>query len=82
MPLLSHPNNAITREALAFLEVLFEFGNSHLQEASKDLLNLHENHFFLIMQEAMREAVLVYRERYTLLWLLPYFCSYFCSSSQ
>ena len=64
MPLLSHPNNAITREALAFLEVLFEFGNSHLQEASKDLLNLHENHIFLIMQEAMREAMLVYRERY------------------
>lgn len=54
-------------EALAFLEVLFEFRNPHVQEGSKELIKLNENQIFQILQSGLRSTTVVYKERYTMM---------------
>ena len=63
MPLLSHPNERIVYEVLAFLEAILEFGNTHVQEGLKDLIQSREHQVFPTLQAILKRASVVYKER-------------------
>ena len=63
LPIFFHPNKVIVRQAMAFIEVLLELGNTHVQEALKYYLQVHENQLFVILYRALNKVALKYRER-------------------
>ena len=64
IPLLSHPNEKIVNEVLAFLEIILVFGDRHVQEGLKELINSREFQIFPTLQKMLRRTSLVYNERY------------------
>ncbi len=64
MPLLSHPNEKIVTETMAFLEVLLMNGNKNVQEGFRDLIKLQDkNHLFITLQNVMKKTVILYEKR-------------------
>ena len=63
MPLLSHPNEKIVYEVLAFLEALLEFGNTHVQDGLKELIQTREHQVFPTLRAILKKASIVYKER-------------------
>lgn len=63
MPLLSHPNERIVYEVLAFLEAILEFGNTHVQEGLKHLIQSREYQVFPTLKAILKSASVVYKER-------------------
>jgi len=61
IPLLSHPNDEIVREVLAFLKTIMFSGNRHVQEGMAHLLSTREERLFTMMQGLFTHA---HRERY------------------
>ena len=67
MPLLSHSNERIVYEVLAFLEALLEFGNTHVQDGLKEIIRTREHQIFPTLKAILKKAAIVYKERYGLL---------------
>ena len=63
MPLLSHPNEKVVYEVLAFLEALLEFGNAHVQEGLKELIHTRDHQAFPTLKAILKKSSIVYRER-------------------
>ena len=63
MPLLSHPDERIVYEVLAFLEAILEFGNTHVQEGLKELIKAKEQHVFPTLKSIVKRSSIVYQER-------------------
>ena len=63
-PLLSHPNDEIVREVLAFLKTIMFSGNRHVQEGMAHLLSTREERLFTTMQGLFTNAAITHRERY------------------
>ncbi len=63
MPLLSHPNERVVYEVLAFLEAILQFGNTHVQEGLKDLIKSREHQVFPTLKAILKRASVVYKER-------------------
>ena len=63
MPLLSHPNERIVNEVLAFLDALLESGNSNVQEGLKVIIQSREKQIFPTLKSMLRKAAIVYNER-------------------
>jgi len=66
IPLLSHPNDEIVREVLAFLKTIMFSGNRHVQEGMAHLLSTREERLFTTMQGLLTHAAITHRERYML----------------
>ena len=64
IPLLSHHNDEIVREVLAFLKAILFSGNRHVQEGMKHLLFTREEHLFSTIQELLTHAAVTHRERW------------------
>ena len=63
MPLLSHPNEKVVFEVLAFLEALLEFNNIHVQNGLKDLIQSREYQVFPTLKAILKQASIFYKER-------------------
>ena len=63
MPLLSHPNDKIVNEVLAFLDALLESGNINVQKGFTELKKFREHQMFPTLQTMLRRAAVVYKER-------------------
>ncbi len=63
MPLLSHPDERIVYEVLAFLEAILEYGNTHVQEGLNDVIKSKELQVFPNLKEILSRASMVYQER-------------------
>ncbi len=63
VPMLSHPNDAIIREVLAFLKSLFFSGNPHVQQGMKHLLDTREERLFSTVQSLLQNAAVTFNER-------------------
>ena len=64
MILLSHPDQRIVCEVLAFLEAILEFGNTHVQEGLKDLIKSRQHRIFPTLEAIVKLASVKYQERY------------------
>ena len=64
IPLLSHPNDEIMREVLAFLKAILFAGNRHVQQGLEYLLHTREDGLFTTMQGLLRNAAITHRERW------------------
>jgi hypothetical protein len=62
MPLLSHPDERIVYEVLAFLEAILEYGNHHVQEGLKDIIRSKQQ-VFPTLKAILKRASIVYQER-------------------
>ena len=51
-------------EVLAFLEALLEFGNTHVQDGLKEIIETREHQVFPTLKAILKKAAIVYRERY------------------
>jgi hypothetical protein len=67
VPLLSHPNDEIVREVLAFLKVMLYSGNRDVQRGFEHLLETREERLFTTMKGLLQHAAVTYIERRTLL---------------
>ncbi len=63
VPMLSHPNDAIVREVLAFLKTIFFSGNPHVQKGMKHLLDTREERLFSTIQSLLQNAAITFNER-------------------
>lgn len=63
VPMLSHPNDAIIREVLAFLKATFFSGNPHVQRGMKHLLDTREERLFSTIQDLLQNAAVTFNER-------------------
>ena len=63
IPLLSHPNDEIVREVLAFLKAILFSGNRDVQEGLEYLLHTREEGLFTTMQGLLTNAAITHRER-------------------
>ena len=72
IPLLSHPNDEIVREVLAFLKAILFAGNRHVQQGLEYLQHTREDGLFTTMQGLLRNAAITHRERWvpkcTMIW--------------
>ena len=64
MPLLSHPDERIVYEVLAFLEAILEYGNTHVQEGLKEFIKSKGQQVFPTLKAILNRASIVYQERY------------------
>ena len=64
IPLLSHPNDEIVREVLAFLKAILFAGNRHVQQGLEYLQHTREDGLFTTMQGLLRNAAITHRERW------------------
>ena len=62
--MLSHPNERIVHEVLAFLGAILEFGNTDVQEGLKELIKSKEHQVFLTLKAILKRASTAYNERY------------------
>ncbi len=74
VPLLSHPNDHIVCEVLAFLKVIFYSGNRTVQEGMKHLLSTREERLFTTMKAMLQNTAIIYKERSAI-------CTNNCSAS-
>ena len=63
IPLLSHPNDEIVREVLAFLKAILFAGNRHVQQGLEYLQHTREDGLFTTMQDLLTNAAMTHRER-------------------
>ena len=63
VPLLSHPNDEIVREVLAFLKVMLFSGNRTVQRGFEHLLETREERLFTTMRGLLQHASVTYTER-------------------
>ena len=63
MPLLSHPDERIVYEVLAFLETILGFGNSNVQQGLKELIKSREHQVFPTLKAILNRASIIYQER-------------------
>ena len=66
IPLLSHPNDAISCEVLAFLRVLLYSGNRTVQEGLWYLQETREEGLFATLQKRLEQAAVHFREKWVL----------------
>ena len=64
VPLLSHPNDEIVREVLAFLKVMLYSGNREVQQGFQHLLETREERLFTTMNGLLQHAAVTYKERW------------------
>ena len=64
MPLLSHPNEKVVYEVLAFLEALLDSNNTHVQNGLKEFIQTHEHHVLPTLQSILKKASIDYAERW------------------
>ena len=64
VPLLSHPNDEIVREVLAFLKVMLYSGNREVQQGFQHLLETREERLFTTMRGLLQHAAVTYKERW------------------
>ena len=62
MPLLSHSNEQIVQEVLAFLEAILDFGNTHVQNGLQELKS-HEHQVFSTLRTILKRASTTFNER-------------------
>jgi len=67
VPMLSHPNDSIVCEVLAFLKTVFYSGNRHVQEGMKYLQETREERLFSTVQGLLQNAAVTFNERQALL---------------
>ena len=60
---MSHPNDEIVREVLAFLKAILFSGNRHVQEGMAYLMATREERIFITMQGLLTHAAIAHRER-------------------
>ena len=63
LPLLSHPNEDISREVLAFLKAMFYSGNRHVQEGMNTVFDTREETVFKIIGSLLQKAAIMLNER-------------------
>lgn len=63
MPLLSHPNEKIVHEVLAFLDTLLGFNNTHVQNGLKALIKMHGQLVLPALKSMLKRASIDYNER-------------------
>ena len=63
VPLLSHPNDEIVREVLAFMKVMLYSGNRHVQEGMEYILETREERLFTMMQSLLQHAATTFSEK-------------------
>ena len=56
MPLLSHSDERVVCEVLAFLEALLGFGNTHVQDGLKELIQSHDHQVFPTLKAILKKA--------------------------
>ena len=80
VPLLSHPNDEIVREVLAFLKAMLYSGNRHVQEGLNTVFDTREERLFTTMAGLLQNAAITFKEKYchilsvNYLLLLMLFC--------
>ena len=72
VPMISHPNDAIVREVLAFLKAMFYSGNRHVQQGMEHLLETREERLFSTVQNLLQNAAITFNERRALLTQLDH----------
>ena len=63
MPLLSHHNEELACEVLAFLKAILYSGNPHVQKAWEEEVKIWGERLFHIMQKLLHTAAFTHRER-------------------
>ena len=63
VPMLSHPNDTIVKEVLAFLKAMFFSGNRHIQEGMRHLLETREERLFTTMRLLLQNSAITFNER-------------------
>ena len=63
VPLLSHPNDKIVCQVLAFLKVMLYSGNREVQQGFQHLLETREERLFTTMSGLLQHAAITYKER-------------------
>lgn len=63
VPLLSHSNDEIVREVLAFLKAMLYSGNSHVQEGLNTVFDTREERLFTTMVSLLKNAAITFNER-------------------
>ena len=63
VPLLSHPNDEIVREVLAFLKAMLYSGNRHVQEGLNTVFDTREERLFTTMVDLLQNAAITFNER-------------------
>lgn len=63
LPLLSHPNDDIIGEVLAFLKAMFYSGNRHVQEGMNTVFDTREETVFKIIGSLLQDAAIMLNER-------------------
>ena len=67
VPMMSHPNDAVTREVLAFLKAMFFSGNRIVQKGMEHLLKTREERLLSNVQSLLQSAAIDFNERRALL---------------
>lgn len=60
MPFLSHPNERVVFEVVAFLEALLEFGNTDVQNGLKAIIKSHQQQVFPTLKAILQRASVIY----------------------
>ena len=63
VPLLSHPNDDIVREVLAFLRAMLYSGNRHVQEGLNTVFDTREKRLFTTMAGLLQNTAAAFNER-------------------
>ena len=72
VPMMSHPNDAVISEVLAFLKAMFFSGNRHVQEGMEHLLETREERLLSTVQSLLQNAAVTFNERRALLTQLDH----------
>ena len=63
LPLLSHPNEEVICEVLAFLKAMFYSGNRHVQEGMNIVFKTREETIFKTMGCFLQNAAILFNDR-------------------
>lgn len=63
VPLLSHQNDEIVREVLAFLEAMLYSGNRHIQKGLNSVFDTREERLFTTMASLLQNSANTFKER-------------------
>jgi inositol 1,4,5-triphosphate receptor type 1 len=69
VPLLSHSNDEIVREVLAFLKAMLYSGNSHVQEGMNTVFDTREERLFTTMASLLKNSAFTFNERWVEVWI-------------
>lgn len=65
VPMLSHANDEIVREVLAFLKAMLFSGNRHVQEGLNTVFDTREERLFITMVNLLQNSAITFNERYS-----------------